>query len=468
MTAKRLGAIPYPAILALKDGGFAVLARRRREGQGPPRRSDRRGPRREVPLEEAEALSSGEAILVTRRLGGRRGRSQHLRLPLVLAVDPALPPAARACAGRLAVRAAVRAGDADLLPARGRQGAGPQGHVDAGRARRRHGDARPVRDGPAVPARPIRSSHTTNRIDVELGRRLFHHLFRLPLAYFETRAAGQTVARMRELETIRSFLTGQGLTVAARSRLHARLHRGDVHLFGQAHAGGADLDPGLRPHRRRASAGPARADQRAVQPRRALAAVPGRIDRRRADAEGGERRADDAGAMGGAARLLREQVVRRRRHRRARPEHDPVREQGHDRADPVLRRAVGDRGLDVGRRTDRLQHDREPGGAADPAPVAALAGFPAGAGFGRAARRHSQRAARARAAESADPAAAARGDRVPQRDDALPAGRGGRAAQRDAVDRRGRSDRHRRPLGLGQVDADQARPAPLQPADAAR
>ena len=55
-------------------------------------------------------------------------------------------------------------------------------------------------------------SHTTNRIDVELGRRLFHHLFRLPLAYFETRAAGQTVARVRELETIRSFLTGQGLT----------------------------------------------------------------------------------------------------------------------------------------------------------------------------------------------------------------------------------------------------------------
>ena len=55
-------------------------------------------------------------------------------------------------------------------------------------------------------------SHTTNRIDVELGRRLFHHLFRLPLAYFETRPAGQTVARMRELETIRSFLTGQGLT----------------------------------------------------------------------------------------------------------------------------------------------------------------------------------------------------------------------------------------------------------------
>ena len=54
-------------------------------------------------------------------------------------------------------------------------------------------------------------SHTTNRIDVELGQRLFHHLLRLPLGYFETRSAGQTVARVRELENIRQFLTGQGL-----------------------------------------------------------------------------------------------------------------------------------------------------------------------------------------------------------------------------------------------------------------
>ncbi len=54
-------------------------------------------------------------------------------------------------------------------------------------------------------------SHTTNRIDVELGRRLFRHLAQLPVGYFETRATGQTVARMRELETVRTFLTGQGL-----------------------------------------------------------------------------------------------------------------------------------------------------------------------------------------------------------------------------------------------------------------
>ncbi|ACA18197.1 type I secretion system ATPase [Methylobacterium sp. 4-46] len=57
-------------------------------------------------------------------------------------------------------------------------------------------------------------THTTSRIDVELGARLFEHLMRLPLGYFETRPAGQTVARVRELETIRSFLTGQALTSA--------------------------------------------------------------------------------------------------------------------------------------------------------------------------------------------------------------------------------------------------------------
>lgn len=57
-------------------------------------------------------------------------------------------------------------------------------------------------------------THTTSRIDVELGARLFDHLLRLPLAYFETRATGQTVARVRELEQVRAFLTGQALTAA--------------------------------------------------------------------------------------------------------------------------------------------------------------------------------------------------------------------------------------------------------------
>jgi subfamily B ATP-binding cassette protein HlyB/CyaB len=56
-------------------------------------------------------------------------------------------------------------------------------------------------------------SHTTSRIDVELGARLFRHLMALPLAYFQARRVGDSVARVRELENIRSFLTGNALTV---------------------------------------------------------------------------------------------------------------------------------------------------------------------------------------------------------------------------------------------------------------
>jgi len=56
-------------------------------------------------------------------------------------------------------------------------------------------------------------AHTTNRIDVELGARLFRHLLALPLAYFGARRVGDTVARVRELESIRNFLTGQAMTV---------------------------------------------------------------------------------------------------------------------------------------------------------------------------------------------------------------------------------------------------------------
>lgn len=55
-------------------------------------------------------------------------------------------------------------------------------------------------------------SHTTNRIDVELGAILFRHLLNLPLAYFSVRRVGDTIARVRELENIRNFLTGQALT----------------------------------------------------------------------------------------------------------------------------------------------------------------------------------------------------------------------------------------------------------------
>ncbi len=56
-------------------------------------------------------------------------------------------------------------------------------------------------------------AHTTNRIDVGLGAQLFRHILALPLAYFEARRVGDTVARVRELEHIRQFLTSNSVTV---------------------------------------------------------------------------------------------------------------------------------------------------------------------------------------------------------------------------------------------------------------
>ena len=56
-------------------------------------------------------------------------------------------------------------------------------------------------------------AHTTNRMDVELGSRLFKHLLALPQAYFDARRVGDSVARVRELENIRNFLTNSMVTV---------------------------------------------------------------------------------------------------------------------------------------------------------------------------------------------------------------------------------------------------------------
>ncbi|WP_164887390.1 type I secretion system permease/ATPase [Hahella sp. KA22] len=56
-------------------------------------------------------------------------------------------------------------------------------------------------------------SHTTNRVDVTLGSKLYHHLIHLPISYFLMRQVGNTVARVRELDTIRNFITSSALTL---------------------------------------------------------------------------------------------------------------------------------------------------------------------------------------------------------------------------------------------------------------
>jgi subfamily B ATP-binding cassette protein HlyB/CyaB len=56
-------------------------------------------------------------------------------------------------------------------------------------------------------------AETSQKLDVELGAKLFRHLLRLPLGYFEARRVGDTAMRVRQLETIREFLTNASLSV---------------------------------------------------------------------------------------------------------------------------------------------------------------------------------------------------------------------------------------------------------------
>ncbi|HEX8468323.1 MAG TPA: type I secretion system permease/ATPase [Allosphingosinicella sp.] len=56
-------------------------------------------------------------------------------------------------------------------------------------------------------------AHSTNRVDAELSARMFRHLLNLPLSYFEARRVGDSIARVRELESIREFLTSNAVTV---------------------------------------------------------------------------------------------------------------------------------------------------------------------------------------------------------------------------------------------------------------
>ncbi|MEQ4923339.1 peptidase domain-containing ABC transporter [Proteus hauseri] len=49
--------------------------------------------------------------------------------------------------------------------------------------------------------------HTANKIDMSLSLKLTKHLFKLPLSYFKHRQTGTIVARVKELDIIREFIT---------------------------------------------------------------------------------------------------------------------------------------------------------------------------------------------------------------------------------------------------------------------
>jgi subfamily B ATP-binding cassette protein HlyB/CyaB len=208
--ARRLGDLPCPAIVGLKAGGFAILGatgiKDRARLIDPVARSAR-----EMTIAEAEALCSGEVVLITRRLGGAGADPATFGFRWFLpSIARYRRPLAEVVVASLFVQAFAL-----LTPIFF------QLIVDKVLVHKAFSTLTVIVvamlglgafESLLQFLRAYTLNHTTNRIDVELGRRLFRHLFRLPLAYFETRAAGQTVARVRELETIRTFLTGQGLS----------------------------------------------------------------------------------------------------------------------------------------------------------------------------------------------------------------------------------------------------------------
>lgn len=208
VTQERLGALPTPTLLKLHEGHFEIYGGRLPSGQyrlvNPLTRVDR------AEALEALAASTETVVLVSRRLGGAGVDPQTFNLSWFLpSIWRYRRPLGHVLLASLFVQ--IFALVTPLFF---------QVVIDKVLSHKSYDTLLVLIGGLAVTGlfdvilqylRTYALSHTTNRIDIELGRRLFFHLFHLPMSYFETRSAGQTVARVRELETIRSFLTGQGL-----------------------------------------------------------------------------------------------------------------------------------------------------------------------------------------------------------------------------------------------------------------
>ena len=208
--SKRLATIPTPAILRMKDGSYRILALRLPNGELRIADPLTRIAKNETP-EEIAAAWDGGIILVTRRWGGagvnpatfgfrwflpsiwryRKSLAHVLIASLFVQLFALITP----LFFQIVIdKVLVHKGLSTLIVI-------VVGLFAIG-----------IFDVALQYLRSYALSHTTSWIDVELGSRVFDHLLRLPISYFETRPTGQTVARVREVENIRNFLTGQGLS----------------------------------------------------------------------------------------------------------------------------------------------------------------------------------------------------------------------------------------------------------------
>ncbi len=209
MTWERLATAPLPAIAVLRDGSFLLLGK---VGQDKIVVQSTKTPRPELMTkDDLEGIWDGRIILMTKRanlaelsrrfditwfLGAIHKYSRHLTEVLVASFALQLfalvsPLFFQVVIDKVLVHRGISTLDVLII---GLLGIGAFETI-------------------LGILRTYLFSHTTNRIDVELGARLFQHLLALPTAYFQARRVGNSVARVRELENIRNFLTGSALTL---------------------------------------------------------------------------------------------------------------------------------------------------------------------------------------------------------------------------------------------------------------
>ncbi|MEN3109661.1 type I secretion system permease/ATPase [Uliginosibacterium paludis] len=217
----RLGTTPLPAIAPCKDGGFIILARIE-NAEASADASAAGGPRilihdplverpEVLSLSDFEARCSGELILFTSRasLAGELAKFDFSWfVPAVvkyrkLLLEVLLVSIVLQCFGLVTPLFFQVVTDKVLV----HRGLSTLDVVAIGLI------TVTVFEVALTALRTYVFAHTTSRIDVELGARLFRHLLNLPLAYFQARRVGDSVARVRELENIRSFLTGNAITL---------------------------------------------------------------------------------------------------------------------------------------------------------------------------------------------------------------------------------------------------------------
>jgi len=209
LSRKNILRAPLPALAALKSGGFAVIGKVTEEGaliQGP----EDNGPRF-LSFADFEAESSGRFILLAKRapvsdlatrfnLGWFWSAAQKYRRILSEVLFASFVIQLFALATPLIFQTVI---DKVLV----HRGISTLEVMVSGLA------LIAIFDALLSGLRAYLFAHTSNRIDVELGARVFRHLLRLPLAYFEARRVGDSVARVRELETIRQFITSSAMTL---------------------------------------------------------------------------------------------------------------------------------------------------------------------------------------------------------------------------------------------------------------